>query len=356
MTARTYTAPGPGTWEQDPTHFPRPTTQYGFDVFSEPLMRGFKEGSRRYGLLFSHLEPALVNGFLYLKAHDVNPDDEAEVERRFKAATEALESKLWREDLDLWDREFMPDSIRRNRALQSVALADLDADGLLSHLEAVRDNAVEMHWRHHKFSVPSVIPTGLYLFNAREWTGMDAGELLAPLKGSSPVSLGATDELGRLTQALSEAGLAPDDFGGESAEETLDYLTARDDAVGEAARDYLDSMGLRLAGGYDIADPCATELPDMVLGAIWAAQDTIGADSSDEWVDAAARVREAVPEEHRERFDELLGEARLMNRLRDERGIYNDNWGTGIATSWRPSCAVRRSRRRRSWPTAPICG
>ena len=37
-----------------------------------------------------------------------------------------------------------------------------------------------------------------------------------------------------------------------------------------------------------------------------------------------------MPEEHRERFDELLGEARLCNRLRDERGIYNDNWGTGI--------------------------
>ena len=331
MTPRTYETPGPGTWEQDPTHFPRPVTQYAFDVFSEPFTRGFKEGSARYGLLFSHLEPALVNGFLYLKATDVDPDDGPEVERRFKAATEALESKLWREDLDLWDREFMPDSIRRNRALESVAVAELDTDGLLAHLEAVRDNAVEMVWRHHKFSIPAIIPTGLYLANAMTWTGMDPGLLLAPLKGSSPVSLGAKDEVSRLAHAISDAGLGAKDFAGESAEETLDRLKGRDDAVGEAARAYFGAIGLRLAGGYDIADPCAIELPDMILGTIWAALDAHGGEASDEWVEAADRVREAVPEEHRDRFDELLGDARLVNRLRDERGIYNDNWGTGIA-------------------------
>ncbi len=294
-------------------------------------MKGFKEGSGRYGLLFSHLEPALVNGFLYYRATDVDPDDGEEVERRFKAAGEALESKLWRKDLDLWDREFMPDSIQRNRAIQGVALVYLDTDGLLAHLEAVRDNAVEMVWRHHKFSIPAILPTGLYLFNTMTWTGMDPGQLLAPLKGSSPVSLGATDELSRLAHAISDAALGAEDIGGESAEEALDLLAGRDDAVGEATRAYLDSIGMRLAGGYDIADPCAIELPDMVLGTIWAAQDASDEDSPDEWVEAAARVREAVPEEYRERFDELLGDARLVNRLRDERGIYNDNWGTGIA-------------------------
>ena len=225
----------------------------------------------------------------------------------------------------------MPDSIQRNRALQGVALSDLDTGGLLEHLEAVRDNAVEMVWRHHKFTIPAIIPTGLYLANAMEWTGMDAGLLLAPLKGSSPVSLGAKDEVSRLAHAMSDAALGAKDFAGESAEETLDRLKGRDDAVGEAARAYLDAIGLRLSGGYDIADPCAIELPDMILGTIWAALDAQGEETSDEWIESADRVRQAVPEEHRERFDELLGEARLMNRIRDERGIYNDNWGTGIA-------------------------
>ena len=331
MTPRIYEAPGPGTWEQDSAHCPRPLTPHFLDVFAGGFVRGFKEGTARYGLLFSHLEPALVNGLLYYNANDVDPDDGPEVERRFKAASEALESKLWREDLDLWDREIMPDSIRRNRDLQSVPLAELDTEGLLAHLLAVRDNAAEMVYRHHKFTIPAIIPTGLYLANALEWTGMDAGPLLAPLQGSSPVSLGATDELDRLTGALSDAGLGAHRFAGVSASEALDRLEGRDDAVGEAARAYLGAIGLRLAGGYDVADPCAIELPEMILGTIWAALDAHGEDTSNGWVEAAAQVREAVPEEHREGFDELLADALRMNRIRDERGIYNDNWGTGIA-------------------------
>jgi pyruvate,water dikinase len=42
-------------------------------------------------------------------------------------------------------------------------------------------------------------------------------------------------------------------------------------------------------------------------------------------------VRSRVPGAERPLFDELLAEARFMNRLRDERGMYNDLWGTGLA-------------------------
>ena len=38
-----------------------------------------------------------------------------------------------------------------------------------------------------------------------------------------------------------------------------------------------------------------------------------------------------MPEAHRAEFDELLEEARFIYRLRDERGMYNDAWGTGLA-------------------------
>ena len=43
-----------------------------------------------------------------------------------------------------------------------------------------------------------------------------------------------------------------------------------------------------------------------------------------------AAVRAQVPDEHLAQFDELLGEARLMYRLRDERGVYSDIWASGI--------------------------
>src|SRR5207247_1958889 len=43
-----------------------------------------------------------------------------------------------------------------------------------------------------------------------------------------------------------------------------------------------------------------------------------------------AEIREQVPAEHRAQFDELLGEARAMYRLRDERGVFSDIWASGI--------------------------
>jgi pyruvate,water dikinase len=47
--------------------------------------------------------------------------------------------------------------------------------------------------------------------------------------------------------------------------------------------------------------------------------------------EAALQVlRERVPSEHREDFDERLAEVRLMYRLRDERGVYSDGWAVGL--------------------------
>ena len=43
-----------------------------------------------------------------------------------------------------------------------------------------------------------------------------------------------------------------------------------------------------------------------------------------------AGVRNRVPEKHRAEFDELLGEARLTYRIRDERGVFSDIWASGI--------------------------
>src|SRR5678815_913158 len=127
---------------------------------------------RRYGLLLDHLEPAVVNGFLYYRDNVVS--DGAEVGRRFEAAKQAFEGRVWRDDLARWDRDVKPDSIRRNRGLESVPLRDLDTEALIGHLDAVRDNASEMVYRHHMFSVASVIPIGHYMAHAMEWTGLDA--------------------------------------------------------------------------------------------------------------------------------------------------------------------------------------
>ena len=89
------------------------------------------------------------------------------------------------------------------------------------------------------------------------------------------------------------------------------------------------NVAYRPLDGFDISEAGALELPDALLRAIRVAVSSEGTPTSD--VDAqTAAIREKVPEEHRAEFDELLGEARLMYRLRDERGIYSDNWASGL--------------------------
>jgi rifampicin phosphotransferase len=326
--SRPFIAPGTGTWKQDGAHSPRPLTRWKFETFDGTFVRGFKEGTARYGLLFDHLEPAVVNEFLYYRDRVVDPSDGAEVGRRFEAAKNAFEKKLWLEDLDRWDREVKPDSIRRNRALESTPMRSLDTEAFIRHLDAVRENAGEMVYRHHIFTVGSVLPVGHYLASAAEWTGLDSGTLLAPLKGSSRVSLGASDELAEVGARLREAAVDASNFQGMSAADTLAALKARCDALGAAVRAYFDAVGMRLAGGYDVCEPCAIELSDMMLGTIWASREVATRSDRD---DAATVVRDAVPAAHRAEFDELLDNARRINRLRDERGIFNDTWGSGIA-------------------------
>ena len=62
---RSFAPPGPGPWEAETTHFPRPITHFAANAFVRGFPVGFAEGSARYGLLLSHFKGALVNGFFY---------------------------------------------------------------------------------------------------------------------------------------------------------------------------------------------------------------------------------------------------------------------------------------------------
>jgi pyruvate,water dikinase len=99
--------------------------------------------------------------------------------------------------------------------------------------------------------------------------------------------------------------------------------------AGAAVGAYLDLVGNRLIDGFDISGPTALEVPDALLGSIRIAVSGEAQAASE--VDARiAEVRAKVPAAHRDQFDELLGEARLTYRLRDERGVYSDIWAAGL--------------------------
>jgi pyruvate,water dikinase len=115
---------------------------------------------------------------------------------------------------------------------------------------------------------------------------------------------------------------------GEPAQ-VLSRLRSLGGEAGMAVSGYLDLVGNRLVDGFDIAEPTALELPDALLRAIRIA--VSGEAPADADIDTRiAEVRAQVPAAHQAEFDELLGEARHMYRLRDERGVYSDIWASGL--------------------------
>ncbi len=98
---------------------------------------------------------------------------------------------------------------------------------------------------------------------------------------------------------------------------------------GAAVSAYLDLVGNRLIDGFDIFQPTALEVPDALLRSIRIAVAGEAKAASD--VDARiAEIRGKIPPRTGTAFDELLGEARLTYRLRDERGVYSDIWASGL--------------------------
>ena len=108
----------------------------------------------------------------------------------------------------------------------------------------------------------------------------------------------------------------------------LERLRSLDNDTGRAASAYLDLVGCRLLDGFDISGRYALELPDALIRAIRASVDRGPDESGDD--DRVADVRGKVPADKQGQFDEMLEEARLMYRIRDERGVFSDIWASGI--------------------------
>jgi len=346
MTDKIFEAPGPGTWELDTTHFSKPLSAYTSSIKGDSLVRGFKEGTERYGLLMSHHKSATIHGFSYSQPvlaftpEDAPPGpppagffEQPELLARLHNGKKAIENKLWREDLKRWDEEVKPDSIRRNLELQAISPASLDTQGLIQHMTDCYQNVGEMLYRHHIFTIPSVLPVGLYIGNVCQWSGASPGEALYLLKGSSPVSRGlAAAELEQIALLLQQAGIDADQFRDMPPVDVLHALRSRDGSIGEAIENYLHIVGMQLISGYDITERYALEVPEILVANIFSALAGNATDDNNYPVAEARRaLRLKIPPEHRDEFDALLDEARLINRLRDERAAYNEARAFGLS-------------------------
>ena len=322
-----FEPPAPGYWERDAVHFPRPMTRYWQEVHPAAFARGTGDFARFYGMLMGSLGSAYVHGFGY---RSMVPVAEEEVPARFQRASEVMPGKLWREQLRDWDERVKPDSIKAHRAVQAVDPAALSDQELVEYLTRCRDHHAAMIAQHMRYTASAVVPTGDFLAHVGDWTDVPPAELLGLMRGTAPVSAGASAELERLiaafeTDARARELLASDDDPGQ----VLAALRALDGEAGEAVSGYLELVGYRLLDGFDISEPYALAMPDALVRAIRiavAGRDLEGADVET----AVADIRGKVPEQHRAEFDELLGEARLTYRLRDERGVFSDIWASGL--------------------------
>lgn len=349
-TARAFAPPGPGAWELETTHYSRPVTRFVQQAYRIGFAEGFRASAARFGLMLSHLEPAYVQDFTYMRAVGFGAPPDAKgpppklvmqlltrivpkLRQRMQTASEAMEKRLWRSELVRWDEVVKPAAIARHRALQSVAIEGLDDAAFAAHLRATFEHLAAMVRQHHDFSITVAVPVGDFLVHVQRWTGKPPGEVLHVLRGSSRISLGAAkDELARLALAADGSAQARAILmSGTDPQAQLDALMALPATAGPL-REYLDVVGVRCLG-YDLGSRSVGEMPELTIRALQAVIDgRTGPD--DDARSAQARVaglREAVPQQHRAEFDALLAEALSVNRLRDERAHFSDGWALGIA-------------------------
>jgi phosphohistidine swiveling domain-containing protein len=319
--------PGPGSWTIDAVHFPRPATKYWQEMHPEPFARGFSEFTRFYGMLIGTLDYSYVNGFVY---SSMVPPPESEIPERFARAEEAIAKKLWREQLHDWDTKFKPESIEKHREIQAIDPEALSNEELVAHLERCRQHHEEMIYQHMRHTGAAMLPVGDLMVHVGMWTDISGAELLSIMRGTAPVSAGASDELERLVAALkADAGARELLESDRDPGEILYALRTFESDAGQALSEYLDLVGYRLLDGFDISGRYALEMPDVLVRSIRAAVDS--ADHAEaQSLNSVASVRDRIPEEHRAEFDELLEEASLTYRIRDERGVFSDIWASGL--------------------------
>lgn len=324
-----FDPPGPGSWNLDAVHFPRPATRYWTELHPGAMRRGSGEFMAYYGLLLDALECNYVNGFAYTS---LRPAAAEEVPQRFQRAEEVFQGKLWRDQLREWDETFKPASIRIHRELQAVDPDELSDTELAAYLTRCHDHHAEMIYQHMRFTGAAMVAIGDLLVHAGDWTGVAPAELLGMMRGAAPVSAGVSGELASMIAAIRADPAAREllESDGDPGR-VLDELRALDSDAGRAVSAYLDLTGYRLLDGFDISGRYALEMPDVLLRAIRVSVADSSQDTTEAEVETKiAEIRTKVPDDQQDQFDDLLGEARLMYRVRDERGVFSDIWAAGI--------------------------
>ena len=345
----TFEAPGPGFWVLDTGHLTTSCSGYTQALFRDWFLDAFNRNLRAYGSLLESLDWEWVNGFPYFRLSPVGVPPGAtalpsraewdeiarthpDVRERLATAERTMIERRWRTDLTRWDEIDRPRAVSNHRKLLAVDPEALDDGRLLAYLARCTRNVEEGVFLHHSYNMAAWIAVGDFVAHAVDWTGRPETEIFGLLGGASPDALGGERALGRLVEAARASAGARKLLTGSEAGAVLAALRAAPGDVGEAARDYVDLVAYRPVNGEDVGDTCAFELPDLLVNGIRAAVEAGVRPSVEQGtVERVAAVRADVPAERRAAFDELLDEARLVYRLREERAVFGDQWAYGVA-------------------------
>ena len=285
----TWDPPDKGDWRGLHDHFTRPLTPEYRRLLATGMETGEAESFARYGIPARTLLCRFVNGRVFIAAAPLVGPPSATVppapllwlacrlvpafRRRNAAARRALTERRWLREAADWYETERPTWQARGAALEAVEPERLSDTELAEHLREVQRTADEGHTVHFRLHGPDLLPLGLLLARGDDW-GIDAPSLLGLLAGASPSS-------------------------------------ARSDEL----------PAWRLVTGYDLDSSCAAELDAIAALPTPTAKAVEG--------DAAA-VRERVPADQRNEFDQLVADARAVCDVRDDNGIWTAAWPAGL--------------------------
>ena len=255
-----------------------------------------------------------------------------EIRRRIAAAPEVIAKKLWREDMRRWDEEIKPDSIARNSKLQKTPVAALgDADVPRAPRggqgQRGRDDLPAPHLHDCRASFPLATSCRKCSAGPACPRARCSACSRAPRRSRAASAPRRSNACGPRSPPAASPRPAS---AGARRSRSWTICRSTDGSRASRCRRISTRSATALVSGYDIADKYALEMPEMLVGAIFGAADTIGS-RTETSRGAVTRCARRCPQAHRAEFDELLEEARFIHRLRDERGMYNDCWGTGLA-------------------------
>jgi rifampicin phosphotransferase len=338
-----WTAPGPGTWERDQSHFSTTVSRLTIEVMEQAAPKGMREGSALIGAPIDTMEVRFVNGQMYRRLVPViggsgkGPSKpppawlvravfavHPRLRRRAQLAGRALEAKSWRAEADRWDSEWKPTLVATNRRLGRIDLGDLTDSGLADHLDACLDHLLWSTALHFRLHVSDLGPIAVLLDRTTAW-GIDPGEVMAALTGSSPATSGPRDALRPLARELADRDVDARSFddirrAGEKAAELLD--------------DYIAEYGHRLTTGYDLTDLTLAEMPEVVLASLrdvrLGSDRTAAKEAEDRGAAALSHLRSQVAATDLAQFDDMVEDARRLYGLRDENGPLTFEWPGGV--------------------------